>query len=395
LACVAVGCTDRARPSGADGLACVLDPKAVVTECPNVAEGQDPQTLVLSDASELVLEALTASRNGDNLVVDARLAGRFWNPVDQNLYVFLGGPAPAGGAVHYALTADDIFAADVGYPVRGAIDVPHAIDVRVGVMAPTVAPYSPQVYATDPVHAVAVGEGALTALRVDGHEVHVEIPLARYYAAKGTAVPERVAVTVATERDYVGFVDQLSVPELAAGASAAAAPRTRAAMSYPRLDPRAHRFERIALRPSNEGVSLELTMAAPITDWAQTNLHVFFLPVPPYPAAKPLPDPSKTRTLPFKWSLYCAVYSPHRVFCKASHGKDFTFDTAYAERASLEAPAGIAFRELGGQRYALDVGPEHEATLRSGRATFAVIVAAGRDGVAPTTWYGSSSTTAR
>jgi hypothetical protein len=77
------------------------------------------------------------------------------------------------------------------------------------------------------------------------------------------------------------------------------------------------------------------------------------------------------------------------VFCKPSLGKDFTFDTAYAERADLASPPGVAFRELGARRYALELGAEHLDKLRAGRPTFALVVSAGRDGFSPTTWYGT------
>jgi hypothetical protein len=388
LAIVVAGLGCRPRDE-APGLDCVFDPRAPVTECTHVTGRQDEVASTLSESAELVLESLTASRSAVGVVVDARLAGRFWNETDQNVYVFLGA---AGGEARYALSADPGYAADVGYPVRGEVTVPHTIDVRVGIMAPVAGGYSPQVYVDDPVRALAVGEGAIGALRVTRQEIHAEIPLERWYVAKRVPVPEHLGVTVATARDYVGFVDQLSVRELPVGSSGAAAGRDAPPMTYPKLDLRSHHFERVAMQASpSGGVTVELEMGAPITDWGQTNLHVFFLPVPLYPSAKPLLDPSKSRTLPAKWSFYCGVYSPRRVFCKPSAGRDFTFDSAYAERATLAAPEGVTFRELGGARYALDVGAQQVDTLRAGRSTFALVVSAGRDGFGPTTWYGSAA----
>jgi len=265
-------------------------------------------------------------------------------------------------------------------------------------MAPVERPYSPQVYVSDPVHAEAVGPGAGVTLQTRGGEVHLEIPLDRYYAVKKAPAPERLGVTVATARDYVGFIDQISVRDLSPGSTKRETSRDLPPTAYPALDARSHHLERVALRALRDlrgGVSVELETSAPIADWAQTNLHFFFIPVPPYPATPPLHDPSKTRDLPFKWSYYCGVYSPRRLFCKASRGKDFTFDTAYAERDSLAAPAGVAFREVAPGRYALDLAASHLDTLRAGRATFALVVAAGRDGFGPTSWYGAGAPAAR
>jgi hypothetical protein len=381
-----LGCAERAPSGEPFGLDCVFDPRAPLTACPHLGDRQSLEPLTLSDSAELCIQALSAARSGDSLSLEVRLAGRFWNETDQNLYVFLGAAGPASP---YALSADPGFAAEVGYPVRGELLLPHGVDLRVGVMAPAERVYSPQVYLADPVHADAVGPGAIDAVRAEGSTVHLTIPLGRYYAKKNAPVPEHLGVTVASARDYVGFVDQRSVRDLPKGSAAAAGERDLPPIAYPLLDPAAHRFAELSLRPAGGGVSVELTMAAPITDWAQTNLHFFFVPTPPYPSSKPLPDPSKSRTLPYKWSYYCGVYSPRRIFCKASHGKDFTFDKAYAERASLSAPPGVSFRELGAGRYALEIGAEHADTLRAGRPSYALVVSAGRDGFGPTSWYGA------
>lgn len=349
-----------------------------------------PMALALSDSSELVLRSVTAARDGARLLVDAHLTGKLWSETDQNLYVFAGGPSQGGAPVTYALTADPSFADDIAYPVRSAIRLPHATDVRVGLMAPAERPYSPQVYVNDSVHADAVGPSAGVVFRVEGDTVHLEIPIERYFALKKAPVPERLSVTVATARDYVGFVDQISIRDLPVSDPRTETAKDLAPAVYPMLDVRSHAFERVALRTTEGGgVSVELDTAAPIVDWAQTNLHFFFVPVPPIRVSPPLHDPSKARTIPYKWSYYCGVYSPHRLFCKASQGKDFTFDTAYAERTALPAAQGVAFREIAPGRYALDLtAPEIEA-LRAGGATFGLIVSAGRDGFGPTSWYGA------
>ena len=385
-----MGCSSRTMPRESYGLDCIYDFRIPVTECARVREHARVQPS-LSDASELVLRSVTATRAGSRLSIEARLAGRFWNEIDQNVYVFLGGPTPDGAPTTYALTADTSFAADLSFAVRSAVRLPHENVVRVGLMSPVERPYSPQVYVTDSVHADAVGPGAGVVLRVVGDRVQLEIPLDRYFALAKSPIPERLGVTVATARDYVGFVDQLSVRDLAPSATKTETTRDLPAATYPMLDPRSHAFERVALRTTaGGGVSVEVDTAAPIVDWAQTNLNFFFLPVPPTPARTPLYDPSKARTLPFQWSYYCGVYSPHRVFCKASHGTDFKYDTGYAERSALPPAEGVSFREIAPGRYALDLAAGPTKELSDPRATFALIVSAGRDGFGPTSWYGQS-----
>ena len=394
-AAAVISCAERTTPSESFGLDCVFDSRSSVTECAHVRAGQSEQALTLSESRELAIDAVEVTRSVSRLTVDVHLAGRFWNETDQNLYVFVGGPTADGVSTSYAISADAMFASDLGYPARSALRLPHTPDVRVGVMAPTERQYTPQVYVNDPVHAEAVGASAGVTLRTQEGVVHVEIPLERYYAVKKAPIPEHLSVTVATARDYVGFIDQISVRDLSPGGTKKETSRVLPPVAYPMLDARSHHFERVALRTAGRGVSVEFETSTPIVDWAQTNLHFFFLPAPPYLVTPPLHDPSRTRTLPYKWSFYCGVYSPHRLFCKASRGKDFTFDTAYAERDSLAAPAGVMFREVAPGRYALDLAAEHLDTLRAGRATFALVVAAGRDGFGPTSWYGVGAAPAR
>ncbi len=393
LLTASIGCVARKMPSETYGLDCIYDFRAPVTECAHVKE-RAPSELSSSDASELVLRSLTATRAGARLTLDVRLAGRFWNETDQNVYVFLGGPTADGAPATYALTADPSFAADLSYPVRTTVALPHANEVRIGLMAPAERPYSPQIYVTDSVHTDLVGASAGATLRAEGSRVLLEIPLDRYFALGRSPVPERLGVTVATARDYVGFVDQLSVRELSPSATKSETARAAPPMVYPRLDPRAHTLERVALRTLGEGpgagVSVEIDTAAPIVDWAQTNLNFFFLPVPPRPTEAPLLDPSHARTLPFQWSYYCGVYSPHRLFCRASNGTDFRYDTAYAERAALPATEGVSFREIAPGRYALDLAEGPTKELSASHGTFALIVSVGRDGFGPTSWYGVS-----
>lgn len=208
------------------------------------------------------------------------------------------------------------------------------------------------------------------------------------YRRRQSAVPERVSLTVATARDYVGFVDQLSVAQVADGETKRAGPRAAEPVLYPTLDYDSHMLKGVSLGERGGSVRVEFETAAEIKDWAQTNLNFFFVPYPPAPGAPRPPDPSKTVLLPFAWSFYCGVYSPSRIFCKASGGADFSYDEGYAERSSLEGPKDVSFVALGGARYALELGPESAGKMRGGAGAFALLVTIGRDGFGPTSAYG-------
>jgi hypothetical protein len=381
-----LACSRRPAPNP-HGLDCALEAGASRVECAHVAEHQEVRRPELTGARELVLTALSASRTPTHLVVDATLQGAFRNAVDQNLYVFLGEPGPEGTRTRYALTSDPQYALDVSYALRTALELPHRNDVRVGVMTPGPAGFSPQVYVRDAVHADAAGPGAEVVQRVEGSTVHLEVPLARYYGLKGAEVPRLLSVTVATARDYVGFVDHLSVLGVGQGQTRTAEPRAEPPMLYPSLDVRSHRFKAVSLREADGTTAVALEMAAPIADWAQTNLQFYFIPLPPRPPPRPLKDASHAVDLPYAWTRYCAVYSPGRIFCKDSGGRDFTYDTAYAERPALERPEGVRFREEGPARYVLEVPT---ASLGGGAGGVALLVTAGRDGFAATSLYGKS-----
>ncbi|HZI11275.1 MAG TPA: hypothetical protein VE153_12900 [Myxococcus sp.] len=382
---LAAACSRSPKP-GPHGLDCTLADGDSESTCARVEAHAQSQRPELTGARELVLTALSARRTPTHLVVDATLQGAFRNPADQNLYLFIG-EAGEGVRTPYALTADPQYAADLGYPVRVSLELPHRVDVRVGLMAPEVSGYTPQVYVRDAVHADAVGPDARVVQRVDGPRVHVEVPLERYYRLKGTPVPRALAVTVATARDYVGFIDHRTVPAVAEGAPAEAAPREAEPVLYPSLDVRSHRLKAVSLSREGDTTTVSLELAAPVTDWAQTNLQFFFVPLPPTRPRDTLMDPAHAVTLPYAWAGYCAVYSPRRVFCKASGGRDFSYDTAYAERTALEGPAGVRFREEGGARYSLQVPT---ASLAAGPEGFGLLLALGRDGFGPTSFYGKS-----
>ncbi|MCP3064311.1 hypothetical protein LXT21_36620 [Myxococcus sp. K38C18041901] len=378
-------CTSRPPPYALD---CALGAGADEARCAHVAEHQQVTRLELTGARELVLTAMSATRTATHLVVDATLQGGFRNPADQNLYLFLGEPTD-GVPSRYALTADPQYAADLAYPVRTDLELPHRLDVRVGLMAPVMMGYTPQVYVRDPVRADAVGQDTGVILQVDGARVHVEVPLERYYALTGHPVPRTLGVTLATARDYVGFVDHLTVSALATGDTRPALPRAAEPVLYPSLDTRSHRFKNVTLKQADGVTRVELEMAAPIKDWAQTNLQFFFIPLPPATPSHVLQDAAHAVDLPYAWSWYCAVYSPQRLFCRASDGRDFTYDTAYAERKALSSLPGIHFRQTAPGRYQLE---SPTASIGAGPEGFALMVAAGRDGFGPTTFYGKPPT---
>lgn len=390
LAAAAAGCVSREMPEGSSGLDCVFDFRAPVTECAHV-DRQLVDRPTTSDSRELHIREVEVRRDGDTLLADIDLTGRFSHDPDQNIYLFLGATTGAATPTTYALTQDPAHFEDAGFPVRGALTFPHRNDVRVAVLSVFPAGYSPQVYLHDQRAADAVGPDSGVVQHVQGSRVHVEIPLARHYQKRGEPVPPDIAVTVATARDYVGFIDQATAL-LPAATTSRAQGGTPAPTDYPTLDPDAHVLRAVRLVQSDGGLTIEIDTRAPIRDWAQTNLHVFLLPVEPFPTTVRLLDPSRTRAIPYKWSLYCGVYSPRRVFCKRSEGKDFTFDNSYSERTSLPPPEGAAFRVIEDGRYALDLSPEAVLLARAGRPTFAVMVSLGRDGFAPTSWYGASGT---
>lgn len=390
VAAAAAGCVEREMPGEDFGLDCIFDFRRAVTDCANV-DRQLVDRPTTSDSRELHIRSVEVRRAGDGLAADIDLTGRFFHDPDQNIYLFLGGPAGAPGSVTYALSGDPAFFEGVGYEVRGAVSFPHRNDVRIGVMSVSAGGYSPQVYLRDArTTGFAAGEGSGIVQRVEGSRVHLEIPVRRYYEERGEPIPPDLGVTVATARDYVGFIDQATATGLADGGAVTARGGDPAPAEYPTLDPDSHVLERVRLVRSGGGVSVEIDTRAPILDWAQTNLHLFLLPVEPYRTGVTLLDPSHARAIPYKWSHYCGVYSPRRVFCKPSRGADFSFDGAYSERTSLEPPPGVAFRVLAGGRYAIDLSGDVTRAARAGRPTFAVMISIGRDGFPPTSWYGAS-----
>jgi hypothetical protein len=371
-----VGCS-RADPYGLD---CVLRATDTRVECPRV-DRITSRRPSLSDPGELMIDGVRARRDAERIELTITLHGRFSNEADQNLYVFLGA---AGGHGRYALSADDEFLSDANYPIRGALALNGSPDLRLGLMAPAVAPHSPQLYRGDDDRTLLVGPDAHVVLEVVDHEVRCRLPLVEHYQAIGRPAPERLAITVATARDYVGFVDSRSIDALTVGAESSASAAAEPPARYPPLDLRSHELKAIALSRTPGGLQIELATAAPITDWAQTNLAFFLFAHPPARAPDRLLDPSHTTPMPYAWTSYCAVYSPSRIFCKRSSDGDFSYDLAYRERRALAAPAGVAFTLLGGARYRLML-----PVALAPAGDVALVVSAGRDGQGPTSWYGS------
>ena len=330
-----LSCNERAMPTDTFGLDCIFDTRTSVTNCADVSTRRKLDLPRLRDAKQLELRRVTALRSASTLTLDIELQGRFDNDIDQNVYVFVGARSTIPSA--YALTSDPQYFADLSYPVRGSLALPHTTDVRVGIMAPVSRTYTPQVYLRDPVHADLVGADAGIVQQVQGHIVHLQIPIERYFVHKGSSLPDALSVTVATARDYVGFIDLMTVHDLTVGASKSVTERPDEPASYPSLDVQSHVLEAIVLDASADVMAVEVRTAVPIHDWGQTNLHFYFFPVPPSRSSTTLRDPSGALQLPYKWSYYCAVYSPHRIFCKPSKGIDFKFDTAYAERRARSA----------------------------------------------------------
>lgn len=369
-------------------LACVSRNGAPSSRCANVSSPQVIRRLPLSDAQELIIEQVTVTRRESSVMVDANLKGRFWNEPDQNLYIFIGRTPPAARPASYSLSADEKYAADLPYAVRSAVELPHSNDLRVGIMAPREAAYTPQVYAGDAVQTDIVGRAAHLSMEVSEHLVRLSLPLDEWYRRLDSATPARVSLTLATARDYVGFVDQLSVTDVAEGETKQARRGTAEPTLYPMLDYDSHLLKSVTLDEHERSVRVGIETASEIADWAQTNLHLFFVPYPPDTGAAPPLDPSKTLPLPYQWSYYCGVYSPSRIFCKASNGSDFTYDEGYAERSALEGAAGVQFRVLGGAKYSLELAPENVAKIKAGRDAFALLITIGRDGFGPTSAYG-------
>lgn len=386
LLCVGLLClflvARRCRP-----LSCVAQAGAAEVRCVNVASSQVVKKLPLSDSQELIIESVKLTRQPASASLDVTLRGEFWNEADQNLYLFIGRALPAGQHSSYSLSSDTQYFADLSYPVRNTIELPHSNDVRIGVMAAHESAYTPQVYISDPVYADLVGTEAHVRIDQRQHLVSLELPLAEYYELTKEALPVSLSLTLATARDYVGFVDQISVMNVSVGETKFEDKKRLPPIVYPMLSYESHLFKNVTLKQVAGAVRVEVEMESEIEDWAQTNLHFFLVPYPPH-EADALFDPSKTVKLPYAWSYYCGVYSPNRIFCKASGGRDFSYDSGYAKRSALEKMSGVQFRAPGKAQYVIEFAPENLEKIKEGGDAFALLLMAGRDGFGPTSFYG-------
>jgi len=128
-----LSCNERAMPTDTFGLDCIFDTRTSVTNCADVSTRRKLDLPRLRDAKQLELRRVTALRSASTLTLDIELQGRFDNDIDQNVYVFVGARSTIPSA--YALTSDPQYFADLSYPVRGSLALPHTTDVRVGIMA--------------------------------------------------------------------------------------------------------------------------------------------------------------------------------------------------------------------------------------------------------------------
>jgi len=341
----------------------------------------------LTDPGELIIKDVVVSRDQYAADVRINLQGHFDNEQDQNIYIFIGEETAA--MTSYSLSSDTQYFKDLSYPVRNTVEFSHRNEIRIGVMSPEISHYSPQVYMKDPVYADLVGKVTNIRLNSSGNEVMLRIPVTDYYKSQGKSVPALLSFTIATARDYVGFIDQITLHNLRLDNTELNAKKTLPPSLYPPLNYDSHVVKRLtAERASSGGVRIQFETAAEIQDWAQTDLHFFFIPYPAHKRGRGLFDPSHSLGLPFAWSYYCGVYSPNRIFCKASNGTDFTYDTGYAKRTELETPAGITFRALGNARYSLEVDAPIVSIVKDHGEDFAILMTAGRDGFPPTSCVG-------
>jgi hypothetical protein len=369
-------------------LYCVAPTGLSATQCTEALQHQAVRKLPLSDSRELIIEEAAVTRDQFSVTVSVKLQGEFHNEPDQNLYVFVGQAPNDGAPSSYSLSSDEQYFKDLSYTVRNTIQLPHSNEIRIGIMSPQESAYTPQVYVSDPVYADFVGSSAHIGIETSGHQVRLLLPLAEYYRRRGTTVPDVISMTVTTARDYVGFVDQISVTNVRVGDNKREDRKSLPPIFYPSLRYDSHIFKSVTLQQTNGSANVEFEMLAEIEDWAQTDLHFFFVPYPPSGWTGAPLDPSKTTPLPYRWSFYCGVYSPNRIFCKASDRNDLTYDKGYAGRPALEQPAGVRFRVHGGAKYSLELAPPVVEQIKRNRGTFALLLTAGRDGFGPTSRFG-------
>lgn len=370
-------------------LYCVAPDGFSSVDCAEATLQQTIKTGPLTDSAELIIREVAISRNQRTADVRIKLQGQFHNEQDQNVYIFIGQTPVDGTLTSYSLSSDAQYFKDLSYPVWNTIQIPHSNQIRIGVMSPQVSNYSPQVYIKDPVYADFVGSAAHLVLNSSGSEFSITIPFADYYNGIGRSAPDALSFTIASAKDYVGFIDQISISNLAVGETKQDSRKMLPPTLYPTLNYDSHSIKKLTVdHDDGGGAHIEFETVAEIQDWAQTDLHFFLVPYPATISRVRILDPSHTVALPFAWSFYCGVYSPNRIFCKASNAEDFTYDNGYAKRAELPPPTGVIFRQLGNARYSLELDPKTFSIAKGRGKAFALLMTAGRDGFGPTSCYG-------
>ncbi len=363
---------------------CTLLEGATATTCPApaVADVRWVPPSVPSEASEI--ERITARRASGALTVDVELGGGFVEAVDQNVYLFLGRAADARAGASWALSEDPAFFENLGYEVRSRVTLPGDPLRRVALLSPRVKSYSPQIYESARGQAYVTGAAAPIALQSSGKSFHVSVELATLLGGSAAARDD-LWLTVATARDYVGFISEATIGRVTADGTVASSAPTSPSMRYPLLDPDGQKLAGVALARHGPSLDLVVRTVAPVHDWAQTNVNLYFFALPtPMLASRPR-DASKAFELPAGWAYYCAIYSPARVFCRRPPLDGWSYDDGYAERARLEVPPGVGVEIAGTE---VRVSMDTTVTGVLGHGDVGVVVTVGRDGFGPTTIYG-------
>jgi hypothetical protein len=327
---------------------------------------------------------VVARTTGGTLDVSVQLRGGFVEAVDQNLYLFVGRAPDASPGASWSLSDDPAFFEGLGYPIRAAVSLPGEPLRRIAILSPRIEAYSPQVYERSRGEASETGPGTPVTLASTGSVFEVTVDLPRLLGSSA-AGDDPLWLTVATARDYVGFVSDVSLPAVRRDGDEVSATPTSPAMHYPSLEPSSHQLVEASIARSGSSLDVAVRTLSPIRDWAQTNVTFYFFSLPAPRLAHPPRDASKSFDLPAGWSFYCAVYSPTRVFCRRADPTTWAYDDSYSERRQLEMPQGIRVDATGSDvRLSLD-----DATTGLAGRDVAVMVMVGRDGFAPSFAYGA------
>jgi hypothetical protein len=383
LSLALTGCSRSPEPLASCPFRCVLRAGSAAVECaaPSASDRRWTPPSVPSESSEITR---VAARNASGVLhVDVELRGGFVEAVDQNVYLFLGTTADARSGASWSLSDDPAYFEGLGYPVRAAVTLPGEPARRIAILSPRVESYSPQVYERRRGDAAVTGPAAPLTLTQSGTSFEVAVDLSRLLGGTAAADDE-LWVTVATARDYVGFISDATVDRVPSDGREVSATPTSPTMHYPRLEPRSHELTAVSVARGARKLEVDLRTLEPVRDWAQTNVGFYFFALPTPRLARRPRDASKSFELPAGWSYYCAVYSPVRVFCRRPDPTTWSYDESYSGRSRLDLPAGVHVDTVGGE---LRLGVDAEAA-GVGSGDVGVMVTVGRDGFAPTSVYG-------